>query len=90
MARKFEFTLGGNPAEKLARIKTAAAKNMVHFQGDLKRGTFSGGVSLFGLDMTIKGSYQVEGDRIVVTVLKKPPTMSWEQVEARLRGFVEG
>jgi len=90
MARKDEFTLGGNPSEKLASIKTAAAKNLVYFQGDLKNGTFSGGVSLSGFDMTIKGGYRVEGEKIVVTVSKKPSTMSWEQVEARLRGFVEG
>jgi len=89
MARNFEFTLGWNPSEKLARIKAAAAKNMVYFQGDLKRGTFSGGISLFGFDMTINGSYRVEGEKIVVTVSKKPSTMSWDQVESKLKGFVE-
>jgi hypothetical protein len=89
MARKFEFALRGDPYEKLARIKTAAARNIVFFQGDLKSGTFSGGVSLFGFDMTIKGSYRVEGEKIVITVSKKPSTMSWDQVESKLKGFVE-
>lgn len=89
MARTFEFVLGGDPAEKLARIKSAAAKNMVYFRGDLNRGTFSGGVSLLGVDMTIRGNYRMKGDKVVVTVSKKPSAMSWEQVEAELRRFVE-
>lgn len=90
MARTFKFILRGDPVQKLAGIRSAAARNMVYFQGDLKRGTFSGGISLLGVDMKIKGSYRVEGDTILVTVSKKPSTMSWEQVETRLRGFVEG
>ena len=89
MAREFEFKLRGDLSEKLARIKTAAAKNMVYFQGDIKRGTFSGGISVFGFDMTIKGSYRVEGEKIVITVSRKPSTMSWDQVESKLKGFVE-
>jgi hypothetical protein len=60
MARTFEFVLHGNLAEKLARILTAAPKSKVDFQGGLKRGTFSEGIYLLGIDMRIEGSYRVE------------------------------
>jgi hypothetical protein len=40
--------------------------------------------------MTIKGSCCVEGDKILVTISKKPSKMTWDEVETMLRGFIEG
>lgn len=60
------------------------------FVGDLQRGTFSGGLSLPLLgDMTVGGSYRIAGDKITVTVSKKPSSYTWSQVDAMLRGFIE-
>ncbi len=90
MALKFEYTLRGDPAQKLELIKRKAAQKLVYFVGDLKKGTFSGGLKLPLLgDMTVKGSYKTEGDKITVTVSKKPSSYSWPQVDAMLRGFIE-
>jgi hypothetical protein len=87
---KFEYTLRGDPAQKLAMIRRRAAQKFVTFVGDLQKGTFSGGLSLPLLgDLTVRGSYKIEGDKITVTVTKKPSSYLWNQVDAMLRGFIE-
>jgi hypothetical protein len=87
---KFEYVLRGDPAQKLATIKQKAAQKFVSFVGNLEKGTFSGGLSLpFLGDMTVRGSYKIEGDRITVTVSKKPSSYTWDQVDSMLRGFIE-
>lgn len=87
---KFEYTLRGDPAHKLATIRQKAAQKFVTFIGDLQKGTFSGGLSLPLLgDMTVRGSYKIVGDKIIVTVSKKPSSYTWSQVDAMLRGFIE-
>jgi len=87
---KFEYVLRGDPAQKLVTIKQKAAQKFVTFVGDLQKGTFSGGLSppLLG-DMTVRGSYRIVGDKITVTVSKKPSSYTWSQVDAMLRGFIE-
>ena len=90
MALKFEYRLRGDPTLKLAGIKQKASQKFVHFVGDLKKGTFSGGLKLPLLgDMTVRGSYKIEGDKITVTVAKKPSSYTWDQVDSMLRGFIE-
>jgi hypothetical protein len=79
MARKFTFTLRGDPAVKLEQIKAAARKG-VNFQGDTKRGTFSG---------LISGSYRIEGHKIDVIIKSKPFFLSWGQVDSQLKSFLE-
>lgn len=86
----FEYNLEGDIAEKLARIRQAAARKMVIFQGDLNEGRFEGGISLLGIDMTVKGTYRVVGQKITINMSKKPSTMTWAQIDSMLRGFVEG
>ena len=44
MVMKFEYTLRGDPAQKLAMIRQRAAQKFVTFVGDLEKGTFSGGL----------------------------------------------
>ena len=39
--------------------------------------------------MTVRGSYKIVGDKITVTVSKKPSSYTWSQVDLMLRGFVE-
>lgn len=87
---KFQYTLRGDLARKLQVIKQKAAQKFVYFVGDLKKGTFSGGINLPLLgDMTVKGSYKIEGDKISVTVSKKPSSYTWNQVDSMLRGFIK-
>lgn len=90
MVMKFEYGLRGDPAQKLELIKMKAAQKFVHFVGDLEKGTFSGGLKLPLLgDMTVKGSYKIEGDKIIVTVSKKPSSYTWDRVNSMLREFIE-
>jgi hypothetical protein len=90
MVMKFEYILRGDPAQKLATIKRKAAPRFVTFVGNLEKGTFSGGLSLPLLgDMTVRGSYKIVGDKITVTVSKKPSSYTWSQVDSMLRGFIE-
>ena len=46
MGKKFVIELYGEPSEKLAKIKAAAAKKYVSFEGDINEGYFSGGTAL--------------------------------------------
>ncbi len=84
----FQFTIRGDPSQKLERIKSLAAQKGVTFRGGLGSGTFSGGISLLG--MGIRGSYSIAGDKITVNVTEKPSSYSWERVESELRAYVEG
>ena len=87
----FKYTLVGDPAEKLATIKRKAAQKFVTFVGDLSGGTFSGDMPLPTIgDMTVRGSYRINGDQITVTVSDKPESYSWGKVDLMLRDFIEG
>ncbi len=77
----------GDAASRFERIKQKAAYKMVRFQGDLTKGTLSGGVNLLGT--AIQGKYLIVGDRIFVTVWTKPELVSWPEVDAMLREFIE-
>lgn len=91
MAKKFEYCLRGDKSMKLTRIKHKAAEKKILFEGDLKRGKFSGGPSMrFVGDMTIRGRYKIIGDVIIVTVLKKPSLYTWDQIDSMMRDLVEG
>ena len=80
----------GDIAYKLEVIKRKALEKSVIFEGDLKRGTFSGGVQLPLIgDQRIKGSYRIDGDIITVTVSKKPKMYNWGQIDSMLKGFME-
>jgi len=90
MVKKFEYSLRGDRAMKLTQIRQKAAEKKVLFEGDLAKGKFSGGVSMpFVGDMTIKGSYKIVGDKIIVTVSKKPSLYTWDQIDSMMRGFME-
>ncbi len=71
----------------LERIRRNAAYKMVQFQGDLTKGTLTGGVNLLGT--AIQGKYIISGDTIYVTVWTKPEDYSWAQVDAMFREFIE-
>ncbi len=41
-----------------------------------------------GFHISFKGSYEVKGDKIEITILEKPALVSWELVESTLKKFV--
>lgn len=84
---KFEFMIQGDPAQKLQRIKALAAQKSVTIIGDLRGGTFLGGISILG--MGIKGNYVISDDKIIVDVIEKPNSYSWQKVESEFRSFIE-
>ena len=87
----FRYTLVGDPAERLAKIKQKAAEKSVTFVGDLSGGTFSGEMPSATIgDTTLRGRYRINGDRITVAVSYKPESYSWNKVDAMLRDFIEG
>ncbi len=86
MGKKFVIELNGEPSEKLAKIKTAAAKKYVSFEGDVNEGYFSGGTAL---GLLIRGTYSIKGSIIKINVLQKPTSYTWEDVELEIREFIE-
>jgi hypothetical protein len=86
MGKKFVFELNGEPSEKLARIKAAAEKKYVGFEGDINEGYFSGGTAP---GLLIRGTYSIKGSIIKINVLQKPTTYSWKDVELDLKEFIE-
>jgi len=86
----YTFTMHGDPSQKLERIKTLAAQKGVTFNGNLKSGTFYGGIRIFGINKRISGSYTISGNRITVSVTEKPDSYTWDKIESELRGFIEG
>jgi len=77
---EFTYNLKGDIAAKLRQVQIAAARRGVNFQGDSKKGTFSG---------LISGSYRIEGHKINVIIVSKPFFLSWPQVDSQLRSFLE-
>lgn len=83
----YEFKIKGNPSEELRRIKVEAAKRQITFVGDAKEGTFAGGAATLGL--SLNGIYNIAGNRMLVTIINKPSTSSWNQIKTTLKNFIE-
>jgi hypothetical protein len=88
MARTFMLPLRGGPVEGFERLEAKAIRKGISFHGDFHSGWLSGGVP--GTQLNIKGTYEITRGEIAITIEKKPLLYSWGQVEALLRGFVEG
>ncbi len=74
------YRLAGDPAEKLERVRRAAAARRIIMRGDLNGGTFEG---------LITGSYGVQGDSITVNITKWPFFLSEAALGKQLRDFLE-
>lgn len=88
-SRTFEFQLKGTPEEMLRSVAEFAKKYKMHFKGDLKSGGFSGGPRILGLEFKFRGTYKVQGKKVLITVVEKPPLVSWEQTRSVLSDFLE-
>ncbi len=79
MTKKFSVQLTHDAHEVVAKFKNVAAKNGVHLSGDHRLGQFSG--------KGIEGQYDIHGDVLTLTILKKPLLIGWPMIEAKLRDF---
>lgn len=79
MSKILHITLK-QPAEQLIQqAKATAGKNGVALEGDAGGGRFAGS--------GIEGQYAVEGERLCITILKKPLIMPWAFIETAVAEF---
>ncbi len=79
MARTFQITVNEHPEILVRRARQMALDNAVHFIADEVQGHFSG--------KGLEGTYRFDNDRVVITVAKKPPFVTWAMVEKMLHRF---
>jgi hypothetical protein len=74
------FLSDGSFSHILERARTEARKRGVILTGDDYQGRFTN-------NSNVVGNYQVRGDRVVITVAKKPLLAPWSVVEQQIREF---
>ena len=79
MTKKFSIQLNRDPLEVFANFKAAAEKNGVGLSGDHRLGQFKG--------KGIEGRYDIIGDVLNITIVKKPMLLGWAIVESKVREF---
>jgi hypothetical protein len=78
---KFTVTVKGQIDAVLAKVNTAAKAHDVKFEGNIKKGSFSGEAS---------GSYTVSGQDITITVTEKPWPATEKTIQDAVRKFFQG
>lgn len=79
MSKTFYVTLKKNPEKLIKQAKNLASKNGMVLEGDTHSGHFSG--------TGIEADYVVEGDKLSITVVKKPIIMPWIFIETTISAF---
>jgi hypothetical protein len=74
------FLSDGSFSHILERARTEAQKRGVILTGDDYQGRFTN-------NSNVVGNYQVRGDRVVITVAKKPLLAPWSLVDQQIREF---
>jgi hypothetical protein len=78
------------PSEKLVTSVAKMAKEYrMAFRGDSKSGSFAGGPRILGLSFNFRGSYQVKGDKLYITINEKPALVSYSQTFDFLRKILD-
>jgi hypothetical protein len=77
------FLSDGSFSHILEGARTEARKRGVILTGDDYQGRFTN-------NSNVVGNYQVRGDRVVITVAKKPMLAPWSVVEQHIREFFSG
>ncbi len=77
--KKFSIKLAQDPHEVFAKFKATAEKNGVGLKGDHQLGHFSG--------KGIEGHYELGGDVLNITIVKKPFLFGWPMIETKVRDF---
>lgn len=81
MARTFTFRLKRSPEEMLRELSQVARSKRWTLRGNATRGSFSDSTGM------LKGRYEVEGNNVHVTIVRKPFTHSWEEIESKLADY---
>lgn len=79
MSRTFTATIGSAPEELLAKAKKVAREHGATILGD----NHSDALSASGVD----GKYEVIGNTIFITIMKKPFFVPWGTVERKVIDF---
>ena len=79
MATSFTYRLTTSPENLLTRAKAAAKEAGARFEGTTLSGWFSG--------QGVSGEYQIDDQKIRITVHSKPWYAPWSAVEARVKEF---
>jgi hypothetical protein len=78
----FKIPLAGqDPANLLAKAKSAAASSGAIFVGDATEGVFQ--------NPEVAGSYEVSGSNVYITITIKPWYAPWSMVISRIKKFFE-
>jgi hypothetical protein len=79
MSKRIEVKLNKPADQLITQAKAGAEKNGVEFSGDASTGNFSG--------KGIEGSYQIEGETLIIEITKKPMIMPWAVIETAVTKF---
>lgn len=88
-SKTFEFNIKETPEEMVQNVANFARKYNMYFKGDTKKGVFSGGPRILGLNFKFTGTYVAKGKIVLVTVTDKPALVSWDQTGKVLSDFFE-
>ena len=84
MACNFSIPFSGRPDEVLSKARSAVQSQGGNFEGDATTGVF--GVTVFG--NTIKGSYTVDGQNLVIVIDTKPFFVPCSTIEGYLKSQI--
>jgi hypothetical protein len=87
--KTFEFNIKESPEEMVRNVANFARKYNMYFKGDSKKGVFSGGPHILGLNFKFTGNYVTKGSKVLVTVTEKPALVSWDQTGKVLSDFFD-
>jgi hypothetical protein len=79
MCKTFTVTIPPEEDNFFENTRAAVEAMGATLDGDEKAGTFSG--------RGVEGSYAVEGDRVTVTITKKPALAPWPIIETIVKDF---
>jgi len=79
------YQLKSSPEKLVSSVTKMAKEYKISFNGDARSGGFAGGPRILGLNFKFKGSYEVRGDKVYITVTEKPALVSYEQTFDFLR-----
>lgn len=79
MSRTFEIHVKQPPEILVSKAQEMALANAICFIADKVQGHFSG--------KGLEGSYRFDQNTLIVTVVKKPPFVTWRMVEQMLHRF---
>jgi hypothetical protein len=81
MAKRFEIRIAAEPESLIERFRRSALEHEFEFVGNQSAGRFSG--------KGIQGAYEINGDRLVLTIHNKPLFVSWMLVEAGVKAYFD-